>query len=108
MPSITAKRGDVVFDPMPGKIVVRLLEETEYSEHIIVPAKYQTVRVLGQVMAVGRDEPDGDTFYPLAVGDTVAFNSTAGIQLTIDREQVLILRVTEILTKVRWKLEAMP
>lgn len=87
---------------MPGKIVVRLLLEDEYTKHIIVPAQYQKVKILGEVIALGGDEPLGDEEYPLAKGDIVCFSPSSGVNVTVGRDSVLVLKVTEILARVSW------
>lgn len=101
--AVRANPGDILWEPMPGKVVVRLLQEQEFSQHIVVPPQYQSVKILGQVIALGDDEAEGDD-YPLKIGDTVAFGANSGIKLRIDRDEVLVLKTAEILTKVSWKV----
>jgi len=88
------------FLPMPGKIVVDLITEEEIGG-IIIPSQYQKIRVMGTIRALGTDEDEGD-FYDLAVGDTVIFSQNSGVEVTVDRTKVLILRTSEILCKVEW------
>ena len=89
-----------VFHPMPGKIVVDLITEEEIGG-IIIPAQYQQQRVIGTIRALGDDEEEGD-FYDLKVGDTVLFGRNSGVEVTVDRIKVLVLRTSEILCKVTW------
>jgi Co-chaperonin GroES (HSP10) len=88
------------FHPMPGKIVVDLLVEDEIGG-IIIPAQYARTRVMGTVRALGGDEEEGE-FFDLAIGDTVLFGQNSGVEVTVDRVRVLILRTSEILCKVTW------
>jgi co-chaperonin GroES (HSP10) len=92
------------FHPMPGKIVVDLITEEEVNG-IIIPSQYQQLRVIGTIRALGDDEEEGD-YYDLRVGDTVLFSRNSGVEVTVDRVKVLVLRTSEILCKVTWDDEA--
>ena len=103
------RKGKPIFDPMPGKIAVRLLEE-QTQGGLILPNDVKS-RVLGEVIAIGGDEEEGD-FYDLAIGDVVMFGVNSGVKVGVDeittdggrrRHEVLIFRTAEILTKVRWE-----
>jgi len=89
-----------VFHPMPGKIVVDLITEEEVGG-ILIPTQYQQQRVIGRIRAIGDDEIEGD-LYDLRVGDTVLFSRNSGVEVTVDRVKVLVLRTSEILCKVSW------
>lgn len=89
-----------VFHPMPGKIVVEAIEETDY-QGLILPYDTKS-RVLGRVIAVGGDEEDGDD-YPVAVGDIVLFHQNSGVKVRIERTEVLFFRTAEILSTITWE-----
>lgn len=68
-------------------------------------------RVMGEVIAIGGDEDDGDEYFPVQVGDIVMFGVNSGVKIALDaigadgsrsRHEVLVFRVNEILTKVVW------
>lgn len=90
-----------VFHPMPGRVVVELITSTEYNG-IIIPAVSQKERVMGTILAIGGDEAEGEE-WDLAVGDTVCFGRSSGIELEVDRARVLVLRTAEILCKLTWE-----
>lgn len=87
------------FHPMPGKIVVKLIQE-ESVGGLWLPTT--GLRVMGQIIAIGDDELEGDD-YPLERGMVVLFGQNSGIKVRVDREEVLILRTAEILCRVTWK-----
>lgn len=100
---MSAKKKTPTFLPMPGKIVVRLHEDERIGS-LLLPPSAQRSKVLGTIIAIGGDEEEDDdsSFYPLAVGDVVLFGQNSGIRVEVDRVSVLILRTSEILTKVHW------
>ena len=87
------------FHPMPGKIAVKLINE-EVVGNLWLPTSAGQ-RVMGQVVALGDDEAEGDD-YQLAVGCVVLFGQNSGITVRVEREEVRILRTTEILCRVTW------
>jgi co-chaperonin GroES (HSP10) len=101
------------FHPMPGKIAVRLIEETVLGG-LILPGAQSSV--MGEVVAVGQDEDDEGEYYAVAVGDIVLFGANSGVKVGIDgivagrrqRREVRFFRIAEILCKVTWEKEELP
>jgi len=94
------RKGKITWNPMPGRIVVLPLKE-ETVGGIWLPSDKSLV--LGEVLEVGGDEPEGDMDFPVGVGDTVLFASTSGVKVRIDREEVRIFRTSEILAAPTWE-----
>ena len=97
------------FEPMPGKIVVQAVGESEFLVNkgkaiIFANPAGQRPRTTGIVIAVpepwrqGEDEPELVTF--LQVGDKVIFGAHSGVDVQLGRKKFIILREIEILTKV--------
>jgi co-chaperonin GroES (HSP10) len=98
MPQLRGNNDTPVFHPMPGKIVVRPITETQVG-NIWLPEDRS--RVMGEVLAIGGDEDEGDDF-PIAVGDTVLFSRNSGVRIKVDRTEVLVFRTAEILCRITW------
>lgn len=99
----SALKGSPIFFPMPGKIVVRLITEEKIG-NLILPISAQTQRCIGIVEAIGGDELEGDE-YDLSLGDMVLFGRSSGIEATVLRHKVLILRTSEILCRIEWSTD---
>lgn len=106
------RKGKPIFDPMPGRIGVKALKEEAMGGIVLVR---DASAVMGEVVCIGGDEPDGDEDFPLAVGDVVMFNRNSGIKVSVDEKGIddggvpyrvshslHFLRTAEIITKVRW------
>lgn len=110
-------RGKPTFVPMPGKIVVRPLEEKSTSGITIVSDMHGNVaktRSIGEVIAIGGDESEGED-WDLSVGDVVMYGMNSGVKAGLDevreggvrvRHEVIIFRTNEILCKVIWNIES--
>ena len=87
--------------PLHDRIVVRRIEESETTRGgIIIPDTAKDKPQEGEVVSVGRGKvTEEGKVLPLAVkdGDRVLFGKYAGTEITIDGEQLLILREEEIL-----------
>lgn len=97
----------ITWEPMPGKIVVKVLGERDtYGKGLIFrPASVHRPRTTGRVIAVYEafiDYGDKDETKPfLEVGDIVVFGQHSGIEVEYGSDKVVVLREQEILTKVR-------
>lgn len=102
---------ELQFKPMPGKIVVEVIGDSDYlgaSKLIIAPASAENPRTTGRVIAVY--EPfllDGDIESTPYVnkGDIVIFGRFTGTDVKIgrDRKRIIILKEADILTIVTVK-----
>lgn len=99
----------VVFAPAPGKVVVRkaTIETDAYitkSGFILIEqsgleqANYGIIEAIYEPFIDPNDDETTEPFF--TVGDRVVFGKHSGITVQIGRERFLILRETEILTKL--------
>jgi co-chaperonin GroES (HSP10) len=98
----------VVWDPMPGKIVAKAVEEQSTFRTggiIIKPATVSQPRTTARVVAVYEpflDVHDTEETKPFVdVGDLIIFGRHSGIELEFGSERVICLKESEILTKVK-------
>lgn len=90
--------------PLNDRIVVKRSEEEEVSKGgIIIPETAKEKPIQGKVLAVGtgRVLEDGG-IVPLDVkkGDTVLFSRYAGSEVTVEGEELLIMREDDVLAVV--------
>jgi chaperonin GroES len=89
------------FRPLHDRVVVRRIEEDERtSGGIIIPDTAKEKPQQGEVIAVGPGAPDEKgQVQPLDVkpGDRVLFGKWSGTEITIDGEDVLIMKESDIL-----------
>ena len=87
--------------PLHDRVIVRRIDaETTTSGGIIIPGSAAEKPNQGEVVAVGPGTTlDNGELRPLAVavGDRVLFGKYAPTEQTIDGEQLLIIRETDIL-----------
>ena len=94
--------------PLADRIVVEILEEEEQTQGgVILPDMAREKPQRGKVVAVGigapiegiREQPDGSHLRMLEVkvGDTVVFSKYAGIEITVDGAERLIMRESDVL-----------
>ena len=91
----------MAFKPLHDRVLVRRVESEEKTAGgLIIPETAKEKPQEGEVVAVGagaRDE-DGDRIAPdVAVGDRVLFGKWSGTEITIDGEELLIMKETDIL-----------
>jgi chaperonin GroES len=99
-----AKTTKTVIKPLDDRIVVTRTEpETTTAGGIILPENAKEKPQQGKVLAVGvgklldngtRAKPD------VAVGDLILFGKYSGSELTVDGEEIIILRESDILAKL--------
>ena len=85
--------------PLQDRVVVqRLDEETKTAGGIIIPDTAKEKPMRGKIVAVGngkKDEP-----LTVKVGDTVLYGKYAGTEITIEGQDLLIMRESDILAIV--------
>jgi chaperonin GroES len=89
--------------PLADRVVVRALEETEQMRGgLFIPDTAKEKPMQGEVLAVGpgRFEKDKRVPMELKVGDKVLYGKYSGTEVTIDNEQLLILREADVLAVV--------
>src|ERR1700750_1548162 len=89
------------FTPLPDRILVRRLEETETIRGgIIIPDSAKEKPQEGEVISVGKGKSnDEGKVFPLDVkaGDRVLFGKYSGTEIKIEGEEYLIMREEEVL-----------
>ena len=87
--------------PLQDRVVVsRIAEQEKTKGGIIIPDTAKEKPVEGKVLAVGNGkilEDGGVRKLDVKVGDRVLFNKYGGSEVTIDGEELLILREEDIL-----------
>ena len=89
--------------PLADRVVVRALEETEQMRGgLFIPDTAKEKPMQGEVIAVGPGRYEKDKRVPmeLKVGDKVLYGKYSGTEVTIDNEQLLILREADVLAVV--------
>ncbi len=89
------------FRPLHDKVLLRRLDnEAKTSGGIIIPETAQEKPMEGQVVAVGTGIiDDKGNVLPLAVkeGDFVLFSKWSGTEVTIDGEDLLVVKESDIM-----------
>ena len=91
----------MAFTPLHDRVLVRRVEsEEKTSGGLIIPDNAKEKPAEGEVVAVGagaRDD-DGDRIsMDVSVGDRVLFGKWSGTEVTIDGEELLIMKESDIL-----------
>lgn len=86
---------DIKFRPLHDRVVVRRVEsEAKTAGGIIIPDTAKEKPQRGKVVAVGsgkKDEP-----MTVKVGDSVLYGKYSGTEITIDGDDYLIMRESDI------------
>jgi chaperonin GroES len=95
----------VVLKPLEDRIVVRPLEaEQTTASGLVIPDTAKEKPQEGEVLAVGpgRFDDAGAKRVPMdvKVGDKVLYGKYSGTEVTIDGEQFLILRESDVLAVI--------
>jgi chaperonin GroES len=88
--------------PLGDRIVVRQIAAEEVTASgIVLPDTAQEKPQRGEVLAVGDGRYDDGERVPLdvQVGDEVIYSKYGGTEVTIDDEDLLILRESDVLAK---------
>lgn len=91
----------MTFRPLHDRVLVRRWQEDEKTAGgIIIPDTAKEKPMQGEIIAVGAGARDKDgNIVPLdvALGDVVLFGKYAGSEVTIDGEELVILRESDIM-----------
>ncbi|CAN5275087.1 MAG TPA: co-chaperone GroES [Gemmatimonadaceae bacterium] len=89
--------------PLADRVVVKALEETEQMRGgLFIPDTAKEKPQQGEIIAVGpgRFEEGKRVPMELKVGDRVLYGKYSGTEVTIDDDQLLILRESDVLAVV--------
>ena len=89
--------------PLADRVVVRPLEDTEQMRGgLYIPDTAKEKPQQGEVLAVGPGRFEKEKRVPMEVkvGDKILYGKYSGTEVTIDNEQVLILRESDILAVI--------
>ena len=89
--------------PLADRVVVKALEETEQMRGgLYIPDTAKEKPQQGEIIAVGPGRFEKDVRVPmeLKVGDKVLYGKYSGTEVTIDAQQLLILRESDVLAVV--------
>lgn len=89
--------------PLADRVVIRALEETEQMRGgLFIPDTAKEKPMQGEIIAVGPGRYEEGKRVPmeLKVGDRVLYGKYSGTEVTIDDEQYLILRESDVLAVV--------
>lgn len=85
--------------PLHDRVIVKSAEaETKSAGGIIIPDTAKEKPQKGTVMAVGTGKPDEPM--TVKVGDTVLYGKYAGTEISMDGDDYLIMRESDILAIV--------
>ena len=99
----TKTTGSTKVTPLADRVVVRALEETEQMRGgLFIPDTAKEKPQQGEIIAVGpgRFEKDKRVPMDLKVGDKVLYGKYSGTEVTLDNEQYLILRESDVLAVI--------
>ena len=91
--------------PLGDRLIVQAIEEEETTASgIVLPDKAKEKPQRGKVLAVGegRFDDDGEKRIPVDVaeGDEVLYSKYGGTEITVDGDDLLVLRESDVLAKV--------
>jgi chaperonin GroES len=89
--------------PLADRVMIRALEETEQMRGgLFIPDTAKEKPQQGEIIAVGPGRYEKNVRVPmeLKVGDKVLYGKYSGTEVTIDAEQYLILRESDVLAVV--------
>lgn len=91
--------------PLGDRLIVKpIAEEETTASGIVLPDTAKEKPQKGQVVAVGdgKWDEDGDKRIPLDVaeGDEVLYSKYGGTEVTVEGDELLVLRESDVLAKV--------
>jgi len=89
--------------PLADRVVVKALEDTEQMRGgLFIPDTAKEKPQQGEIIAVGPGRYEKNVRVPMEVkvGDKVLYGKYSGSEVTIDNEQLLILRESDVLAVV--------
>jgi chaperonin GroES len=96
----TKTTAGVKVSPLADRVVIKPLEETEQMRGgLYIPDTAKEKPQQGEVVAVGPGRFEKDKRVPMdvKVGDRVLYGKYSGTEVTIDNDQLLILRESDVL-----------
>ena len=90
----------VKVEPLADRVVVRPMEEAESMRGgLYIPDTAKEKPQVGEIVAAGPGRYEKDKRVPMEVkvGDKVLYGKYSGTEVTIDGEQLLILRESDVL-----------
>ncbi|MBI2796434.1 MAG: co-chaperone GroES [Gemmatimonadetes bacterium] len=99
----TKNAAKVNVSPLADRVVVKALEESEQMRGgLYIPDTAKEKPQQGEVVAVGPGRYEKDQRVPMEVkvGNKVLYGKYSGTEVTIDNEQYLILRESDVLAIV--------
>jgi chaperonin GroES len=103
MATKTASTTRVEVAPLADRVVVKALEDTEQMRGgLFIPDTAKEKPQQGEIIAVGPGRYEKNVRVPMEVkvGDKVLYGKYSGTEVTIDTEQFLILRESDVLAIV--------
>jgi len=100
---MAAKTASAKVAPLSDRVVVKASEETEQMRGgLYIPDTAKEKPQQGEVIAVGPGRTEDGKRVPMEVkaGDKVLYGKYSGTEVTIDGQQLLILRESDILAIV--------
>ncbi len=91
---------EIKVKPLADRVVIKALEETEQMRGgLYIPDTAKEKPQQGEVVAVGpgKVEDGARVEMELKVGDKVLYGKYSGTEVTVDNEQYLILRESDVL-----------
>ena len=89
------------FTPLHDRVVVRRVESDEKTAGgLIIPDSAKENPAEGEIVSVGagaRDEAGNRIAMDVKAGDSVLFGKWSGTEITIDDEELLIMKESDIL-----------
>ncbi len=91
--------------PLGDRLIVQAIEEDETTASgIVLPDTAKEKPQRGKVLAVGegRFDEDGDKRIPprVAEGDEVLYSKYGGTEITVEGDDLLVLRESDVLAKI--------
>jgi chaperonin GroES len=98
-----ATKNAVKVAPLADRVVVKPLEETEQMRGgLYIPDTAKEKPQQGEIVAAGPGRYEKDKRVPmeLKVGDKILYGKYSGTEVTLDGEQYLILRESDVLAVI--------
>jgi chaperonin GroES len=99
----TKNASGVKVSPLADRVVIKALEETEQMRGgLYIPDTAKEKPQQGEIVAVGPGRFEKEKRVPMdvKVGDKVLYGKYSGTEVTLDGEQLLILKESDILAIV--------
>src|SRR6476619_5767016 len=95
-----ATKTSTTVTPLADRVVVRAMEETEQMRGgLFIPDTAKEKPQQGEIIAIGPGKYEDGKLVPMTVkvGDKVLYGKYSGTEVTLDDEQFLILRESDVL-----------